>query len=256
MKLELVARYLGAKQSAQLVDDIINGTSMDNVVELSFIGCVFVDLFDVLHHYQNVDKRLQHMRFRLEIRECKFVRIPTNMIANVETIYMYGNCEFYDDFIQMLLLKNNLSLQSFWVFAYTNIWSELMQLRNLRELLLNSDPACPNTCDKIMPTIIENNPWLTALVCPPFKWEQFYTRNINIDTWVTVGSVQNAQYHMDIKWVRFVLGMMRMAQEMNHAHSNSITSILELHLLPQLEKFRPSWWNDSLCIPLYQSFLG
>lgn len=253
-------RFFGTKQISEWVQQILD--CKDDLIELYFGACdINTDLFTIIHHYQQIDPIMQQKRFSLIFHSCDFVSTQIfNMMTNVEQLTIGNGCETWKrpnshllSVFQNMIRTNAASIQSLRVMSdyEPSLWEEIIRVRELRRFVANL------SCKPYIQAIVENNPWMTECYIPLFE---------DIDKIIHMRNIKNdfnknpsdtvLQYNTDIRWIRFVLCFMRLAHEMQHAHSHSIFDILSLNLFPLVSAFRPLWWKDEMCLPLLQSFLS
>lgn len=246
--------YIRNIQTSVIIDAISKG-----LTNLHFIKCIITNVFfEQLEHFQTNDPLFATKRLCLTFYDCTF-ELP---IVNYQICFQelwFDDATFLDVVWDPILEFNKNNLE---VLAVSRVnESTLRKFSNLNSLHCFDNSQVPLSAD-----IIENNPRLEYLQIDENNIHALTStlnfRNIHlVGTFhklpkalacTTVGNTLRAnEYNTNVKWIRFVVGILQWVQGMNHAHGHAILDILKLYIFPCVRDLQPTWWKDDLCVDLF-----
>ena len=247
--------YIRNIQTSNIIEAISGG-----VTNLHLIKCIITNVFfEQLEHFQANDPSFAAKPLRLTFYDCTYDLPIVNYQIRFQELWFGDNDTFLDVVWDPILEFNKNNLEVLAVSRVNEL--TLRKFSNLNSLLCFDPSQVPLSAD-----IIENNPRLEYLQIDENNIHALTStlnfRNIHlVGTFhkppkalacTTVGNTLCAnEYNTNVKWIRFVVGILQWVQEMNHAHGHAILDILKLYIFPCVRDLQPTWWKDDLCVDLF-----
>lgn len=235
--VELYDSYVNVKNTQWIVDKLRRSTSDQFYLKLKRSYINFDVLQSMVHHYQETANSKQH--FILRFDECKFENTPHRRIHIMQNV---GDLSIDCDNLLCVwsMIKENLtSLQHIQITnidrdqreEFTTDDMDKMAGRGVLNYMLR---CCTNLkeirLDIVSQTKMEN-----------WRVDEIIEKHNQLETFIV--NDRDELHEHNRSFIQSMQGVICLAQETNHAHSNSIQDILLAFIIPLLP-YVPRWFSS------------